>query len=241
MATNEKIKSDIQKLFVGSDMVDLWTIDATKFGGGLYRFTPATISGSNVFFNGIEYVQLPVEITGMEITGDGRLPRPRIKVANVGLTFIAFINAYNDGLGAKVTRVRTFKKYIDGQSEADPNAVFPSDIFYIEQKTIQNKYFIEWEIVSPLDIGNRTIPKNQVLPYCQHRYRLFIDGVFDYTTATCPYTGTDYFTEDGETTTSGNDSCGKKLSDCELRFPLEDDQLPFKGFPVVGQLGAAYR
>ena len=31
------------------------------------------------------------------------------------------------------------------------------------------------------------------------------------------------------------------LRRCELRYSLDSDQLPFKGFPVVGQLGDAYR
>ena len=241
MTTNQKIKSDIQRLSIGSELVDLYSIDATALGGSVSFFTPAVSGGSNLVFNNVEYIQLPVEITGLESTGDGRLPRPRLKVSNINLTFIAFINAYNDGLGAKVTRLRTFKRYLDDQVDADPSAIFPTDVFYIEQKLSQNKYTIEWELVTPVDFGNRFLPKNQVLQYCQHRYGLYTDGAFDYSIATCPYTGTGYFKYDGTSTTAANDMCGKKLFDCKLRYTASGDQLPFKGFPVVGQVGAAYK
>lgn len=239
--TNEKIKTDIQKLDVGSEEVQLFILDASSLGGTIYYFTPQTESGESVVFNGITYLPLPVEIDNVELRGDGTLPRPKLRVANVSLTFVGLINSYRDALGAKVTRIRTFRKYLDGQSEADPSAQFPTDVFYIEQKTIQNKHYIEWELVSPLDIGDKMLPKNQVISYCQHRYRVFRNSAFDYSLATCPYVGTSYFDQNGQAVTSDEDSCGKKLSDCELRYPLASDQLPFKGFPGIGQIGRAYR
>jgi lambda family phage minor tail protein L len=241
MTTNTKIKSDIQQLSVGSELVELYVLDATTLGGDIYYFTPMTEGGSNITFNGIEYHQLPVSFTGMEVTGDGRLPRPRMQVANVNLTFVALVNSSNDGVGAKVTRLRTFKKYIDGHAGADANAQFPQDVFYIEQKVTQNKFLIEWELVAPIDIGSKMLPRNQAIAYCQNRYRIYKDGALSYLKATCPYTGPGYFKDDGTPTTAAMDRCGKKLSDCELRYPLKTDQLPFKGFPGVGQVGRAYR
>jgi len=239
--TNVKIKSDIQRLDVASELVELFVLDATKIGGDTYYFTPATEGGSNIMFNGIEYSQLPVEVTGMEVLGDGRLPRPRLRVANVNLTFVALVNSCQDAIGAKVTRLRTFKKYIDGHAGADSNAMFPPDVYYIEQKVAQNKTMIEWELVSPLDIGTKMLPKAQCLSSCQHRYRVYREGAFTYTYATCPYTGTDYFNAAGAATTVDLDMCGKKLSDCKLRYPNNSDQLPLKGFPGIGQLSQSMR
>lgn len=242
MATNEKIKAEIQNLDIDSPLVELYQLDASVLGGTIYYFTPMTENGGNIVFNGITYLQLPVQISGMELPGDGRLPRPKMKVANVSLTFVGLINAYHDAIGAKVSRIRTFAKYIDGHAEADANAMFPQDVFYIEQKTGQNKNYIEWELVSPLDFGEKRLPRNQVLSYCQHRYRIHNGVSFDYTYTTCPYTGTDYFNLQGSTVTASADKCGKKLSDCKLRYPLDTDQLPFKGFPGIGQLSRrAYR
>lgn len=242
MATNSKIKADIQKLDVGSELVELFCLDASPLGGPVHYFTSMTDEGgSPVQFNGIIYAPLPVRITGMEITADGRLPRPKMEVSTVLLTFVALVNSYNDGVGCRVTRIRTFSKYIDGHAEADSNAQFPQDVFYIEQKTLQTKTIIEWELVSPLDIGNARLPLYQTTSYCCHTYRLYTGGSMSYDNATCPYNGGSYFKEDGSTTTIANDACGKKLSDCELRYPLSSDQLPFKGFPSIGQVGRAYR
>ena len=241
MVTNSKIKNDIQRLDVGSELVELYVLDAMVLGGDLYPFTPMTEGGQAVVFNGLTYYPLPVQFEGMEVTGDGRLPRPRMRVANVNLTFVGLVNAYNDAVGAKVTRIRTFRKYIDGHAEADANAQFPADVFFIEQKVLQTKTYIEWELVSPLDIGSLMLPRNQCIAYCQNRYRIWKDGAFSYLRATCPYTGVGYFKEDGSPTVAGSDRCGKRLSDCELRYPLPTDQLPFKGFPGIGQVGGAYR
>ena len=241
MATNPKIKKDIQSLNIGSAKVDLYMWDTSLLGGPVYYITPMTENGANIFFNGIEYVQHPVSFTGMDKKSDGTLPRPRMVVANTFLTFVALINAYRDALGTKVTRIRTFQKYIDGHSGADANAQFPADVFFIEQKVRQNKNFIEFELVSPLDTGATVIPKRQVLSYCQHRYRTYLDGGLSYARATCPYTGSGYYNKSGVITTADLDVCGKKLSDCELRYPLNSDQLPFKGYPGVGQIGRAYR
>lgn len=241
MTTNPKIKRDIQKLDVGSDLVELYILDATPIGGAMYYFTPFVEGGKNIIFNGITYYQLPVKFEDMEVTGDGRLPRPKMTVANVTLTFVALVNSNQDAVGARVLRLRTFRKYIDGHAEADANAQFPMDIFYIEQKLSQNKLSITWELVSPLDIGDKMLPRGQVTSYCSHRYHVYMNGAFNNTLTTCPYSGPPYYTEDGTPTTIDKDKCGKRLSDCELRYPLPTDQLPFKGFPGVGQIGRAYR
>ena len=133
-STNAKIKADIQKLNVGSPFVELYSLDATKLGGETYYFTPMTSGGGLVTFNGVEYSPLPVETEGFEYDGTGKMPRPIIRVSNVNLTFVAVITTYNDLVGAKLTRRRTYAKYLDDGSEPDPNAQFPRDVFYIERK-----------------------------------------------------------------------------------------------------------
>jgi len=242
MATNAKIKTDIQHLNVGSALIHLYTLDATSIeGGGTYHFCPMTDSGDAVLFNSVEYLPLPVETEGFMYDGTGAMPRPLIRVSNINLTFVAAVVSFNDLVGAKLTRRRTFAKYLDGASEANPSAQFPTDIFYIERKTRQNKYLIEWELKAAVDIENTLIPRRQVLGICSHRYRLYktSTGTFDYTNASCPYTSTSYFDAEGVVTTKANDKCGKKLFDCQLRYGT--DQLPGRFFPGVGKLGTPWR
>ena len=241
MATNPKIKADIQKLLLDDDEVSLFTIDGSRYGAPIYNITTSSDAGANIFFNGVEYFNIQAKITGLKRSADQRPARPIFSVSNVLGTFSAFCKEFEDGIGAKVTRIKTFAKYLDAHSDADSAAMMPRDIFWIEKKIKQNKFEIEWELATPIDVGNRMIPRIQITRYCRFHYRQYVDGVFVYTNATCPYTGTGYFLPDGTVTTEANDVCGLKFSDCERRYPLATDQLPFGGVPNAGAIGGNYR
>jgi len=242
MTTNVKVKQEIQKL-LPDDVIELYSIDLNPIGVDYRRdFTKGPIEGEFVTFGGVIYLPFPVEVEGFELDGSGKLPRPTIRVANVNLTFVNIINANNDCIGASLTRRRTFKKYLDGQSEPDNSAQFADDIYYINRKKNQNKYFIEWELVSSFDIEHKMIPKGQVLESCTHRYG--IGGSM----TTCPYAGAEgYFEDDGSPTgVAADDKCGKRLNDCKLRYPQVGNgnnkpPLPYQGFPNIGHFGTTYR
>lgn len=237
MSLNADIASDVQQLSPGK-LVTMYILDCTSLGGSTYRFIPATISGTTVYFNSQEYLPIDIEATGFECSGKGQLPRPKIRISNTTNTLAGAIIEYDDLLGAVVTRRRTFQKYLDGQPEADPLAKFPDDTYIIERKVMQNKYFVEWELSAYMDFEGRQLPNRQILrDTCMWTYRTWDSDElsFDYTKAVCPYTGTDMFKRDGTVTTiSGEDICGKRLSDCDLRYG--NDPFPFSGFPGVGKL-----
>ena len=72
--------------------------------------------------------------------------------------------------------------------------------------------------------------------YCTFIYRTYdaATGAFDYTNASCPYTGTTYFDAQGNAMNIAmHDRCGKRLSDCKKRFG-ERNKLYFNGFPGIG-------
>jgi lambda family phage minor tail protein L len=235
MSTNEKIKQDSQKLNVGSPVVTLIRLDATNLGGSIYYFTPMTNDGDKVEMNGVEYTPLPLEISGLEISSQGSMPRPQISISNVNKALLAEIISYNDLLGAEVRITRTFKKFLDGESAADPNAVFPADIFYIERKVSMNKFSVVFELICALDAQDLYIPRRQALAYCQHRYGIGASGT------TCPYDGGEgYFDENGEITNEAGDKCGKQVYDCQLRFGTYGE-LPMWAFPSVGRFGYPWR
>lgn len=243
--TNAKIKKDMQTLAVDSPLVSLFKLDVSIIGGGVHYFTPGPIEGVPVVFNGITYLPLPVKVEGMKWEGDGKMPRPTISISNVTLALMAEVNLYNDLVGSIVTRIRTYQKYLDGQTEADPNAKFPEDIYIVNRKLKQNKYVFQFELKAAVDLENRLVPRRQVLPICDHIYRVWTGSAFDYTQATCPYTDTDYYDETGAATTADKDKCGRRLFHCRLRFPStnnpNDDQLPGRFFPGVGNFGKPYR
>lgn len=240
--TNPDIRSSINSLSPGQ-LIDLWEVDCTDIGGSIYRFTPNTTeSGTSVYLNGVEYLPLEVEIEGLEYKSDGQQPRPTIKIGNINQTFTAAIVSLDDMVGAKLTRRRTFRQFLDDGEEADSSVQFPADVFFVERKKSHNPLYIEWELVSIIDQAKVSIPRRQVIrDICTHRYREWdaTTSTFDYTKATCPYTGDATYDEFGDATTSGGDACGKRVYDCELRYG--DDEKPFYGFPGVARFGSPYR
>lgn len=209
-------------------------LDATLHGtSDIYYFhagANANVTG-NIIWNGNEYVRLPIQAEGFDYANGGTLPRPTLSVANLGGEISALIllaNAVtpgNDLGGAKVTRIRTLKKFLDGESGADPHAKFPDEIWYIDRKAAETRDIVQWELASKLDMAGMMIPKRQLIAnICQWQYR----------SAECGYTGSNYWNaSDQVVSTLASDACGKRLSSCKLRFGATSP-LPFGSFPGAG-------
>lgn len=226
MTTNVKVASDIQELSPGR-LVEMYQLDLTGIGGDtILYFTPVTKDNNTpIVFGGLTYIPIHMKTEGWEVSGDGQLPRPKITVSNVLLYFLRYVIDYQDMVGAEFKRIRTFKKYLDGESEADPTATFPYDIFVIERKTAEDKFTIQFELSAYMDFEGIQLPKRQILrDTCLHNYRIYVDGSFSYDDATCPYIkensgSPSYFIKNGNyTTTASEDVCGRRLGDCELRY-----------------------
>ena len=165
------------------------------------------------------------------MTSGGSLPQPTLSVANLDgtmTTLLALVNATtagNDLTGATVKRIRTLKRYLDGESTADPNARFPTEVWRINRKSMETRDMVVFELASEFDLVGQKLPKRQIVAnICQWIYR----------SSECSYTGTDYYDVNGnEVSTEAEDQCGKRLSSCKLRFG-ENGTLPFGSFPGAG-------
>lgn len=218
-----------------SAVIELFEIDFTPIGGTVVYFHAGTNSlRQPIVWNGQEYQPFPVEVTGFEVTGQGQLPRPKLRVSNYLSSITALIlELGGDLVGAKVTRRRTLKKYLDAVNfaggvnpTADPTAAFPEDIFYVDRKSLENREVVEFELASSLDLAGVRLPRRQVIQnLCAFIYR----------GGECGYTGTDYFdSNDNAVTEASQDVCGKRVSSCKARFG-QNAELPFGGFPGVAQ------
>ena len=175
---------------------------------------------SNIVWNGNSYTRLPVKAEGFEYSATGSLPRPTLTVANNFPVFAASISALlldvnktttgNDLGGAEIRRIRTLKKYLDGESTADPYATWPIEKWYIDRKKIENRDVVSFELSSKFDLVNTFIPKRQLIAnICQWEYR----------SSECSYTGANYFDADDNVAGSlAADQCGKRLDSCAKRF-----------------------
>lgn len=230
------IASDNQGLEPGV-LVTMYQIDFTPIGSATsFAFSPY----GDCVFQGVNYVGLDIETEGWEYNGSGVLPQPKLRMSNATRLFSAAVLSYNDCIGAKVTRIRTYEKYLDGQPLADPSACFAPDVYVVEQKTAHDKTMIEWTLSSSMDQQGRQIPGRQVIrDICMWRYRIWnpLTQAFDYTNASCPYVGAGMFDQKGNAVTDPTlDDCSHRISTgCKTRFG-QNAVLPFGGFPGVSRV-----
>jgi len=134
-----------------------------------------------IYFDGQEYLPMPVEASGFEVLGDQKLPRPKIKVSNAGMYVSSMLRKYNNLNGAKLVRRRTFAKFLDDINfpnnknpwgSANPNARLRDDKFFVSRKVLENKLIVELELVSSLELENVQLPSRSVSArYCSWVYR----------------------------------------------------------------------
>jgi len=190
----------------------------------------ANVTG-NITWNGNSYTRLPIQAEGFDYTNTGTLPRPTLTVANLDgtiTTLLLLVNATtagNDLGGATVKRIRTLKKYLDGEAAADPHAKFPDEIWYVDRKANESRDSVSFELASKFDLPGVMLPKRQIIAnICQWKYR----------STECGYTGSNYWdANDNAVATLAQDQCGKRLGSCKLRFG-ETAELPFGSFPSAG-------
>ncbi|SER29921.1 lambda-like phage minor tail protein L [Faunimonas pinastri] len=221
------------------ERIALFSLDATDLGGQIYYFCQAAEDAKGVTFGGLYYTPVDVEFTDFETNAQGSLPTPHMKVANSNGVFQSIVNTYGDMLGCTVKRVRTFRRFLDGQEEADPTAYYGPDIFRVERKISENPVYIEWELSASIDQEGKELPGRQVIrDTCLWRYRSYNTKTqsFDYSHAQCPYAQSVYYDAlDQVTTDKTKDACSRKISGCKRRFG-EDAALPFGGFPGVARV-----
>ncbi len=154
----------------------------------VYRFCSMKNSSNPIFWQGKGYQPIPVEAEGFEQQGDGRLPRPRFTLANPDGIFSKIVHSNHDFANAKITRKRTFMRFLDDDNfidpgtkneagknpfgEADPNSHYPDDVYFINKKIAENKKVIQFELVSALELQGAEVPARIVMPnYCNWVYR----------------------------------------------------------------------
>lgn len=129
--------------------------------------------------------------------------------------------------------------------DADPTVEFPLDVYHVERRVTENRTYVEYELSSIYDLEAVNLPTEQVIrDSCTYTYRLWdptasdfihddnfdddndpsTPGVFKYVDPRgipidCPYTGSAYFDAlGGQLTDPAQDVCGRRMSDCRLRF-----------------------
>lgn len=142
----------------------------------------------SIIWKGKEYFPAPIRMSNFETTLQGTLPKPvmGISVSDQSVEAFSILKNYlsklDDLVGAKVTRYKTFAKFLDATNfeavtppqDFSPNitAEFPREVFFVERKSTENKFTLEFELASNLDVEGVRLPRRIVLKdRCPWSYR----------------------------------------------------------------------
>jgi len=178
----ESIHQELFKL-EPSTLISLYELVLKDFGKS-YRFH----AGENgyleaIVFAGQTYDFMPIQAEGFEY-GDGKLPRPTIKVDNTESFFSLKTRFFEDFIGFEFIRTRTFVKFLDAvnfpndvnpygtASTSTSSNSFPPEKYIVNQKLEENTSLVSFELVSPLELEDAHIPNRKVIgSTCQWEYR----------------------------------------------------------------------
>lgn len=174
---------------------------------GVLRFhNNVKVFNSYIKWQGNTYYPAPITAEGFESSSKGTLPTPSMSISSQsedGVDQLALlkheIKKFGDIIGAKVTRRRTFAKYLDVSNfggnrtvstsnisakgneskgflpdgyEPDPYAELPKDVYFIERKETENKNIIKYQLSSALDLEGVKLPKRTIISdKCVWQYR----------------------------------------------------------------------
>ncbi|MFT0866053.1 phage minor tail protein L [Pseudomonas sp. CAM1A] len=211
-------ETDIQKLEPGNQ-IRLYEVDATRLGGNLMRFHGHAQEG-DIIWQGQLYEAIQIEAKGFDIRGDGRPATPTLQLANeiagVRGAVTALCLALKDLVGARVTVIETFRHFLDAANfpDGNPNAANQAreNLWFIEQKTEEDREQVTFQLSSPLDLGGVQLPSQQITKLCRWATRNWYRG------EACAYAGAAMFTKQNEPTDNpALDRCAGRWNSCKLR------------------------
>ena len=260
--TNAAITNAIQGL-TPSALIELFQLELNVAQHGVaetYYFHAGTSLNNNedLIWNVQPYMALPIEVEGFEYSGQGTLPRPKMRVSNLMATITALILTLPEGLeGAKLTRIRTLARFIDSDN-------FPAGVDYLLTEDsfalmYEDSTFIYQEVGNPFGTPDPTAEFPREIYFVDRKsaenrdvVEFELASAFDmagirapkrqcitrcqwvYRSTECSYTGTNYFNASDVTVGNANqDVCGKRIDSCKARFG-SNSELPHGGFVGIG-------
>lgn len=214
-----------------SALLELWEIDLTSLGGGIYYLHNGTNEkGGAVVWQGQAYEPYPVQGEGFEINGKGPSNQPTLTVSNLFGLVTGIASSFNDCAGGRVVRRRVYVRFLDavnfyaGNPDADPEQELYSR-FDIEQLVSLTGSRATFRLSIPGETDGYQFPGRVMLAdVCNWRYR----------SPECGYSGPPVADQqDNPVTDPTKDACGKRLCSCRLR----KNESSFGGFLSIGKLG----
>ena len=147
-----------------------------------FRFHAGTNNlTKDIVWNGNSYYSTAIEVEGFEASMAGRLPRPKLTVANTDFIISNILRDYSDFRNSKFVRIKLFLKNLDninfddGENPfgtADPLAYISKEKYLISQKIIENKQLVQFELITPFDLQSLETATRAIYGrYCYWQYR----------------------------------------------------------------------
>jgi lambda family phage minor tail protein L len=223
--------------FTVAGLITLYQLDTTRLGGPVFYFNSAEDTHRLITWGGQPYAPLPMDVQGFEYSTRGTIAQPQITVSNLYGAGNLLLDSYAGLLGADLTRIQTLERFLDDGATPDPNAYISRDVYTVAQKTSHTPIAIIFKLAARIDQEGTQLPRRQILrDTCDHLYRVWNTetGAFDYSAATCPYTGAAFFDTNDNSATASTDMCSHTLTGCRRRFG--GGALPARLFPGVGKV-----
>jgi lambda family phage minor tail protein L len=173
--------NELQKQSPGSAFIQLFELELSSTSS-IYFHSGNDASYANIQFRDRlvpttirTYEALPVEFDGFSASSDGPSNRPTITFANVLDTFLSSLGNFtlDDLIGKKVYRRRTLQKYLYGEvGDSNPPIEYGIQSYIIDRKIAHNSIAIIFDLASPFDVDNVTLPRRVVIPNaCNWEYQ----------------------------------------------------------------------
>ena len=177
MAADRLIR-DLSQLIGLDDLdaiIELWVLDLRLLDPTqpLFYFSNwSQEDGSGARFGGIEYIPMPVQAQGFEISSNGAPSEPTLTVSNVGLIWTGLVNRWDDLIGCKLIRRRVLRRYLDDGATPSATGAWPDEPWFIEQKQSENKMAVTFALSTAFALDDVKLPKRLALRYsCSWTYR----------------------------------------------------------------------
>ena len=151
--------------------IELFDFDMSVIGGAVVYFTNTpTGGGSNpIYWRGNGYYPLPFELSNVDAKADGTAPsRASLALSAINSFALAAVLSLGNLEGMRVTRWRTFYKFLDSTNvptPSSPNTMmhYPIQTWIVTRKIAQSETGIQLEIPNPLDRPGVKLPRKQIL------------------------------------------------------------------------------
>lgn len=184
MALSEKFIAGLLSINdPGSQQVEFFRLyyDPVNEPSSFYPMCSSTNGyGNTIYWQGVQYNALPIEIENLEYGSLGRIQRPKLRISNENLLISQILRKKNDLKDAKIARIRTQMRFLDDRNfdggenpfgTPDPTQEIV-DTFILSQKLGENRDMVEFECTVPYDLSDYTIPGRKISSnYCSFQYR----------------------------------------------------------------------